>query len=216
MNDSDRTPEEWREPLMHAALPHIGFDGWTWSAFKRAADELGVDPELPSIAFGGSIRKAVDFYLGLVDDHMLQGMAAPEVKTMKIREKVTHAVILRFEFAQQHREAAVRLTGYFSHRPSLSARCVWRTADAVWRSLGDKSTDYNWYTKRAILSGVYSSTLMVWVGDDDENMAKTRRFLANRIENVMQFEKVKAQAIKLSGFLPSPARFAGRLRYTRR
>ena len=59
---------------------------------------------------------------------------------------------------------------------------------------GDVSTDFNFYTKRAILMGVYSATLMRWFTDDSADGSATDAFLAARIENVMQFEKLKAQA----------------------
>ena len=50
----------------------------------------------------------------------------------------------------------------------------------------------NWYTKRATLSAVYSSTLIYWLGDDSADQADTWAFLDRRIENVMAFEKAKA------------------------
>jgi len=73
------------------------------------------------------------------------------------------------------------------------AKLVWGTADAIWAALGDTSEDVNWYTKRAMLSAVYSSTVLFWLGDTSEGHAETWAFLDRRIENVMQIEKVKAQ-----------------------
>ena len=84
---------------------------------------------------------------------------------------------------------------------ALGAKLVYRTVDAMWRAAGDTATDFNFYTKRGILAGVYGSTAMRWFNDTSEDEAPTEEFLAARIENVMQFEKFKAQAKKaLAGF----------------
>jgi ubiquinone biosynthesis protein COQ9 len=77
---------------------------------------------------------------------------------------------------------------------ALATRLAWRTVDAMWRAAGDTSTDFNFYTKRGILVGVYGSTAVRWFNDDSPDESATREFLAARIENVMQFEKFKAKA----------------------
>ena len=74
-----------------------------------------------------------------------------------------------------------------------SLRLGWRSADIMWRLAGDTATDYNHYTKRAILAGIYSATLAVFVNDESEGKADTHAFLERRIDGVMKFEKVKAQ-----------------------
>ena len=64
----------------------------------------------------------------------------------------------------------------------------------MWRWAGDTATDYNYYSKRLILSGVITATRLYWFDDSSDDFANTRAFLERRIENVMQFEKVKAKA----------------------
>ena len=86
---------------------------------------------------------------------------------------------------------------------ALGATLVYRTVDAMWRAVGDTSTDFNFYTKRGILAGVYSSTLLRWFTDQSEGESETNQFLAGRIENVMQFEKFKAQVKEVTARLPS-------------
>ncbi len=210
---NDRSPEDWRVPLLQAALAHIPFDGVTWRAFARAAQELDLPKKMAELAFPGGMDEAVDLYCQEADRKMTEAMTPYKLANMKIRQKVSWAVQLRLQGAAEHREAASRVAGYLMQRPALSARILWRTADTIWRAIGDTSTDYNWYTKRAILSGVYSSTLLVWLSDPDPQMARTRAFLDRRIENVMQFEKAKGRVMKAGEAMPSLSRFLGRLRY---
>jgi ubiquinone biosynthesis protein COQ9 len=77
-----------------------------------------------------------------------------------------------------------------------ATRLGWRTVDTIWRAAGDVATDYNYYTKRTILLGVYASTITVFLDDESEGLADTRAFLRRRIDGIMQFEKAKAGFIK--------------------
>jgi ubiquinone biosynthesis protein COQ9 len=83
----------------------------------------------------------------------------------------------------------------------------------MWRIAGDRATDFNHYSKRAILMGVYGSTSLVYLDDTSEDLADTRAFLNRRIDDVMQFEKLKASWRGTRERLPSLSRFLGRLRY---
>ena len=142
-------------------------------------------------------------------------MAAAGADTMKVRDRIRHALRIRFEAAAGHEEAIRRALAILAQPPQagLSARTLWRTADTIWRAAGDTATDYNHYTKRAILSAVYSATLLYWLDDDSEDKAATWAFIDRRIDGVMQFEKVKGRVLAATSRLPDPARFLGRLRY---
>ncbi|MEJ0043913.1 MAG: COQ9 family protein [Rhizomicrobium sp.] len=106
------------------------------------------------------------------------------------------AVMARIEAVRPHKEAARRAAAFLTLPPhaALGASLVWRTADAMWRAAGDTSTDFNFYTKRGILAGVYTATMMRWFTDTSADESETTKFLSQRIENVMTFEKFKAQA----------------------
>jgi len=115
---------------------------------------------------------------------------------MKIRERIATAVKTRLAILKPHKEAARRAAAMLSlpMHVALGTKLVYRTVDAMWRAAGDTSTDFNFYTKRGILAGVYGSTAMRWFNDTSEDEKPTEEFLAARIENVMQFEKFKAKA----------------------
>src|SRR5262249_37200559 len=118
-----------------------------------------------------------------------------DLKAMKIRERIATAVQTRLSLLKPHKEAARRAAAYLSLPPNLplATKLLYNTVDAMWRAAGDTSTDFNFYTKRGILVGVYSSTLMRWFNDQSDGDVETDAFLAARIENVMQFEKLKSQ-----------------------
>src|SRR5689334_24790982 len=129
---------------------------------------------------------------------------------MKVRERIAAAVKARIAALRPHKEAARRAVAFLSLPPhaALGAKLVYRTVDAMWRAAGDTATDFNFYTKRGILAGVYGSTAVRWFNDTSEDEKPTEEFLAARIENVMQFEKFKAKAKEALSNFPAFADWA--------
>jgi len=182
--------------LLDAALLHVPFDGWSRAAFDAAVTDTGIDPVLALALFP---RRGVDMALAWhrrEDARMLAALQAAELTQMRLRDKVALAIRLRLEHADRE---AVRRGAALLALPAYAgegARAMWQTADAIWNALGDPSTDGNWYTKRALLTGVYSASVLYWLGDTSEGAADTWAFVDRRIEGVMQFEKAKAQVEK--------------------
>ena len=189
------TYDDIRKALLDAALPHVPFDGWTETTFKAAIADTGTDAAL---ARAICPRGAVDLALAAHargDRAMLEKIAATDMTGMRFRDKVASAVRWRIEAAGD-REVVRRASTLFAlpMHAADGARAIWQTCDAIWTALGDTAEDYNWYTKRASLAAVYTSTLLYWLGDTSEGNTATWDFLDRRIENVMQIEKLKADA----------------------
>ena len=211
----DRTPEELRQPLLEAMLNHVAFDGWSDKALAVAAEDVGITPEMAELAFPRGAIEVLELHLEEADDRLAEALDALELDKMKIRDRITVAVRTRLKQNAVHREAVKRglATLMLPQHMALGSKALWRTADVMWRAAGDTSTDHNWYTKRATLSGVYSAVLLYWLSDESEDHCDTWAFLDRRIENVMSIEKTKFQMRKAFENAPSLARFLGRLRY---
>lgn len=206
-----------KDELLDTALTHVVFDGWSEATLAAAASDCGISAEEARTHFPrGGVDLALAFH-ARGDELMQTALAQADLAQMRIREKITFAVRTRLELAEPHKEAVRRGTTLFAlpMHAGDGAKAVWTTADLIWEALGDPSDDINWYTKRATLSAVLSSTLLFWLGDQSEGHAATWSFLDRRIENVMQFEKLKAQVRGnklLQPFLAGPEWLAARVK----
>jgi ubiquinone biosynthesis protein COQ9 len=211
----DSTLDEIRSGLAPALANHAAFDGWNDTAVVAAALEMGVDPDIAKLAFKGGAMTLIDHWIASVDAEMARRLPPEKLATMKIRERITTLIDTRLQIAAPVKEAQRRALAIMAMPQNVlaTARIGWRSADVMWRLAGDNATDFNHYTKRLTLSGVYASTLAVFVNDDSDGFADTRAFLARRIDNVMQFEKAKAKAKERQEYMPSLSRLVGRLRY---
>ncbi len=182
-----------RLAVLEAALPHVVFDGWSAATLDAAVSDSGVDVGLAAQVFPrGAIDLAVAFHMH-GDQQLTQAMLATDMTNMRYRDRVAYGVCKRLEIAAPNREAVRRATTLFAlptHNAD-GAKAIWHTADTIWNALGDTSLDVNWYTKRATLSAVYSAALLFWLGDESGG-ADTDAFIARRVNDVMQFEKLKA------------------------
>jgi len=212
---ADMNLDELRAALAPVLPAHAAFDGWSNAALAMAANELGVPPERARIAFPGGQAEMIDAWFDAIDKAMLDAFPPDRIAAMKIRERIRELILFRFEVMRPHREALRRALAILALPQNLAdaARLAWRAADRIWRVTGDTATDFNHYSKRAILVGVYGSTTLVFLDDESGDLAPTRAFLNRRIDDVMRFEKFKASWRGTRERLPSLSRFLGRLRY---
>jgi ubiquinone biosynthesis protein COQ9 len=213
--NSDPTLDEMRVTLAVELPNHAGFDGWTPVALDAAAAATGIDPAIARLAFPGGAVDMIDAWFAHVDATMLGDLSPEKLATMKIRARIAALVEARLDLVATDIEALRRALAVLALPQNLprAARLNWRAADAMWRAAGDTATDYNHYTKRAILGGVYAATVIAMLADESEDRADTHAFLSRRIDGIMRFEKAKARFSRSAPERISLARFLGRLRY---
>lgn len=184
-----------RDRLLAAMREEAARLGWTNAAVTAAARSAGLTDAEAHLAAPGGPLELLEAFVGWADDRMVEQLEALDLGRMKIREKVTAAIRLRLEAVEPFKHAARRGARLLAVRrlAPLAARLGWTTADRIWRALGDTSTDGNYYSKRAILATVHAAVFTRWLMDTSPGCADTWSFLDRRIENVMQFERVKGR-----------------------
>ncbi len=201
---------ESREAILAATLNHVPFDGWSLASLQRGAADAGLDDAAALRAFPRGVSQAIELHSQFADEKMAAALAARDPSSMRVRDRIAAAVKLRLEAHGTEREAIRRALTYLAqpqHGP-LALRCLYRTVDTIWYAAGDTATDFNFYTKRALLAGVYGGTVLYWLNDKSDGFADTWRFLDRRIADVMRLPKVTVSLRELVGRLPSPFIFA--------
>jgi ubiquinone biosynthesis protein COQ9 len=214
----DLTLDELRVALAPAVAESAVFDGWNEAAVRVAAELRGVDPDVAVLAYPGGAMDMIAGWIASVDEAMVAAFPPERIATMKIRERIRALVAFRLD-AMAGSEEALRRAMAIMAMPQNAPRALtlgWSSADKMWRLAGDIATDYNHYTKRAILSSIYAATLAVFVADESEGKADTHAFLGRRIDGVMKFEQAKAKWLNPERETFSVTRFLGRLRYPAR
>lgn len=211
----DPTLEEIRAALAPLIAASAAFDGFGDAALVDAASRVRIDIDVARLAFPGGGRDMVDAWFADIDARMAAKWPAETLAALKIRERITTLVETRIDLLAPNREALRRALALLALPTNVpfAAKLGWRAADLMWRLAGDTATDYNHYSKRAILGSVYGATMAVFLNDESDGHTDTRAFLSRRIDQVMRFEGWKHRRAASKIERPSLARFVGRLRY---
>ena len=203
-----------RDAVLISTLPHVPFDGWTMDAVYRGAGEVGYSKDTVNVLFPDGVRAVIGHWLDLSDRQMLEDISGQDLEAMRIRDRITLLVRKRLERWAPHREA-VRRALSLSLIPGYVENSIYRgitTVDVMWRAAGDRSTDFNFYTKRGLLGAVYSSTLLGWLEDTSEDFTDSWAFLDRRISNVMQIPKLQRRLKDAFEQIPRPTKLFRKLR----
>lgn len=211
MSTDEPTANPLKDKVLDAVLAHVPFDGWTRAAIDSAVRAGAITRDEATLAFPGGMIDMIAWHSLRADRLLVEEMERREVASLKVRERVTLGVRIRLEQNVVHREAIRRALAMLAlpFNGLLASRLLYRTVDAIWYAAGDTATDFNFYTKRALLAGVYSSTLLFWLNDRSEGFSATWAFLDRRVEDVMRIEKLKSRMREFGTRATSSARPAG-------
>ncbi len=192
-NQSDPDQDQTINLLLDKVLPMAADKGWNDAVFHIAVEEAGIDF---SDAIKACPRQCLDLaiaYFRRGDDLMAEKLQGSDISQLRYSYRVAKAIRLRLSVMAEHRVATRKAVALFSQCRSagVGACVIWRTTDSIWEGLGDSSEDINWYTKRLILSTVYSASLLYWLGDSSSESENTWDFIDRRIDDVMRVEGVK-------------------------
>ncbi len=187
MTSSSDPTEALRDAILIAALPHIAFDGWSRTALRAGAAHAGCTPSELLHAFPAGAADAVAHWSDWLDRQAVAALQSGGLAHLKMRERIGMGVWARIQAMERWREAARKATAWLAtpRHAGLASRLVYRSCDAIWRAAGDKSTDFNFYSKRGLLAGVLVSTTLYWLQDKSEGSQATSAFLDRRIDEVL-------------------------------
>jgi ubiquinone biosynthesis protein COQ9 len=204
--DQERGDAARRRAILAAALPHVPFDGWSRAALEAGGRDAGFDATETLRAFPGGALEAIRFWSVDADRAMLEALAAQDLTGLRVRERIAAAIRARLHAVAPHREALRRAIGVMAlpQNAPRAAELTWRTVDAIWWAAGDTATDWNFYTKRALLAGVYGATLLRFLEDRSDGSADTWAFLDRRIADALRLPQALGRVGAALPKLPDP------------
>jgi len=210
MNNSTFDNNQIRIDLIKAMLTHVPFDGWTWEAMEQGAIDIGYEKKKTSserikifkdLFKNGSID-FIDIFSEIIDLEVKENYNSIEEKPERVPEKIKKIIMIRLNLCQKYKEA-VRSSISLSAIPvnaKISLNILYRTCNSIWRIVGDKSTDFSFYTRRISLAAVYTSTLLFWLNDKSNNNIETEFFLDRRLKDISKISSLKRPLSDLRKF----------------
>jgi ubiquinone biosynthesis protein COQ9 len=200
--------ERERGRLIAAILPDVAFDGWTMRALRQAARRLGMPESEATALFPRGAPDLIAVFSHWADREMLERLATEASETTSLSRRVALALRLRFEAMLPWREAVRRGLAVVAlpHHAPLAMRLLYDTVDAVWRGVGDRATDFSFYTKRATLAAICAAATLYWLDDRSPEFTDTQAFIDRRLADLRQLQGLRAHAAAARDRLPNPFR----------
>src|SRR3954451_1856930 len=162
----ERLPE--RDAAILAMLPSVAFDGWTKRALRAGVADAGLPADEADLLFPLGTVDMIETFCDLADRRMENASAG--LTATRLPARVRAIIALRLEQDRPYKEAFRRALAALAlpQNARAAAACTARTIDAIWPAAGDRSADFSWYTKRAILTVIYTATILYWLRDTSE------------------------------------------------
>jgi ubiquinone biosynthesis protein COQ9 len=207
MTPPERTPE--RDAAIDALLAQDPAVGWSMGALRgvlrneATAEDVGMADDDAEMLFPGGTSDLIEAFIDLADRRMEAAAEAADMTALRLPARVRAVIALRLAQHRPHRDAVRRAVAVLALpiNAPLASRCTARTVDAIWYAAGDRSADFSWYTKRAILTAVYGATLLFWLRDTSEDDSATLAFLDRRLADVGRVGAARKRAEALIGRL---------------
>jgi ubiquinone biosynthesis protein COQ9 len=199
--------EQKQDAILLAALQNIAFDGWSMAALRAGAADAGMTAQDLLHAFPHGVPDAIAHWSDWADRQAVAMMADADIGHLRTHQRIAMGVWARLEAMGRWREAARKATAWLAtpRHARLASQLVYRTTDRIWRAAGDTSTDFNFYSKRALLAGVVVSTTLYWLRDDSEGYQATSAFLDRRIADVLKIGgRIGRARAAIDSFDPAP------------
>ena len=151
---------------IEAALPFVPEHGWSAAALRVGAGDTA------DLLFPGGPAEMVEIYIAFADRRMVEA-AKPAMDNQRLSQRVRTLISTRLAQAEPEKQAVRRAASVLAMpgNARAAARTLTRTVDTIWHAAGDSSVDFSWYTKRAILASVYSTTLLFWLNETTDHEA---------------------------------------------
>ena len=192
-----------REALINAAIPFVLEHGWSENSLSEACLSLGEEAQYWGVFFS-NISDVVDFFEKSEDARMIRVMS--EYGELEgIRNKIGKALFERIVNISGGARMLKKLEEFYCAQMPAAIKNIWQAADTIWIFAGDKSTDFNHYTKRTLLSGVYVATVRRVLaeqnchsrlrGDDNagaqDDNSEIQQYIAYSLDRVVKFGSLK-------------------------
>uniref|UniRef100_A0A7N8XKV7 Ubiquinone biosynthesis protein n=1 Tax=Mastacembelus armatus TaxID=205130 RepID=A0A7N8XKV7_9TELE len=195
------TEEQLQARILTAALEFVPLHGWSMEAIAAGAETLGLSSASTGMFSNGAGDLVLHFITQcnsqlteiLAEQHMQVqlGQAEPKETADFLKDAVETRLRMYIPYIETWPQAMSILL--LPHNIPDSLKHLSTLVDDIWYYAGDRSTDMNWYTKRAALTGIYNTTELVMIQDSSPDFQDTWNFLDNRIQDVVNMATTAKQ-----------------------
>ncbi|PKU74688.1 ubiquinone biosynthesis protein COQ9, mitochondrial [Dendrobium catenatum] len=192
--------EDEQARVLRAALSHVPRLGWSYSALISGARDIGVSPSIVG-SFPRKEAALVEFFMDDCLQKLIDRIDSGEVlNELILSDRLVKLIRIRLEMQVPYISKWPQALSIQAQPMNLTTSLKQRTAlvDEIWHAAGDKGSDIDWYVKRTVLGGIYSTSEVYMITDDSPEYQSTWNFLEHRIKDAFELQKSVQEAAYLA------------------
>ena len=190
-----------RKQIFNEVKNYVEVNGWNKEIFLNLKNSNFDYNEIISL-FPNGYLSTIQMYLDDINSKMALESKKLNLIQLRLHERVRELCILRLNIMQKEKKFVIKTYNHLClpQNYKFSSKNLYKTIDQIWFLSGDNSTDFNFYTKRIILAGIYTSTMIHFI--NNENIDGTIDFLNNQLKKVKYIPKFKNRINDIVKILP--------------
>ena len=180
-----------RNEILSDAKDYVIKHGWNEEMFSKVAKNSKYDTAVVLSLFPEGYLSLIQVYLDEINTKMTDESKKLNLIRFKVHERIRELCILRFKIMIKEKKIVCKtfLHLLLPNNYSFSLKNLYKTVDQIWYLAGDSSTDFNFYSKRAILASIYLTTILHFI--NNENLEETIILLNKQLKKVSKIPKIK-------------------------
>ncbi|WP_236869874.1 COQ9 family protein [Candidatus Bandiella numerosa] len=176
--------KQLKNDVLFSVIEILPYEAFDINIISKACKNIGLQSEYASLLFPNGRAEFLEVFRDYIDEIMVERIKNELSEVKSITSRIFESLKIRFEILDKYKIIIPKIIAFYS-MPWNHLKLypyTWKSMNLIWRTAGnDKSTDFNYYTKRGLLTGVYWATLLYWLSDESTNYESTHDFLNRKL-----------------------------------
>ena len=176
-----------QDKLTHLFIQEVPKFGWSRETLLHCAKKQKLSTPNLALMFPSFEYDVLKYLIAQNNSLVEKNYNSFNNSRLKTRDKIKTIMELKFDSNAYLKDALPEMLKFLL-RPGnifMSIKMLHQNSDFIWSLAGDKSNDFNYYSKRGLLSMVYLATLIYWLNDKSNKGIGTKNFISKSVDGIV-------------------------------
>ena len=178
-----------KEEILKKTKKIVSIEGWSSDIFLKLQKQK-IDKNDLFYLFQNGYKDLLEYALQDINEKLEHKLKKINLINFPINKRIKKILLLRFDILNEEKKFYKKT---FNHlllptNNKISKKSLYNSVNIMWYLAGDNSTDFNFYTKRLILSGIYTNALFIFFSKD---IMYVEQNLDKNLKRISKIPKIK-------------------------
>ena len=196
-----------RQVVLRFAKEFVSENGLTKNCLENISKKYGLNNDETDLLFPQGNIDLIKFALGQLNNDLEVYCRQIDLIRLPIHKRIRKVLLSKISLMNKDKffYRSIFLNLLIPKKNFSLSSQLYNSVDQLWFIAGDSSTDFNFYTKRLILSGIYSRVMLFFFNNN--NQEELENILDESLKRVSKIPEIKSKLKIFKDFLPKIANF---------